>query len=107
MRRRFGSLGGDGASIRWAAVLRQASLSLSRRARGRMNRLRIRLGVRPVRCRPGHTLNPAFGRKQWSRDYPHAKLTSTYANLRYQEAVCWQKWTKGGCEAGKVAALAT
>ena len=44
-----------------------------------------------VRCSPGHTLNPALGRKQWSRDYPHAKLTFTYANLRYQEGTNGQK----------------
>ena len=41
--------------------------------------------------------NPTLG-KQWSRDYPidiPATPTLPYANLRYQEALDWRKWTKG------------
>ena len=43
--------------------------------------------------------NPALG-KQWSHDYPidvPATPTLPNANLRYQEALDWSKWTKGGC----------
>ena len=43
--------------------------------------------------------NCALG-KQWSRDYPiPVTVTPTLpdANLRYQEALQWRKWTKGRC----------
>ena len=43
--------------------------------------------------------NPALG-KQWSRYYlidVPATPTLPDANLCYQEALDWRKWTKGGC----------
>ena len=46
--------------------------------------------------------NPALG-KQWSRDYPidiPVTLALLDANLRYQEALDWRKWTKGGWTTG-------
>ena len=41
-------------------------------------------------------VEPCLG-KQWSRDCPINVPALPDANLRYQKAIDWRRWTKGGC----------